>query len=290
MRIATKNGIQRLLRHLRELSGEQALLRQEYARILNEIRSSTPDNPTLFGYKIYSQCDEDGIISNIFSRIGKGSMVFVEIGCGNGLENNTHALSLNGWKGVWIDADRRNTEYIKRALPNSERLVVLNQFVDRQTASDVICRSLKDLQADSIDFLSVDIDGDELGVALSIIERFSPRALCIEYNAKFPPPYSVTINRKRNYWKGDDYHGASLSSLVNAFREKNYRLICCNASGTNSFFVKNSYARQFTNYDENDLYRPAAYDLRRLTNGHPASLRFLADSLEETRRDYEEAR
>lgn len=268
-----------MLRHIRELSGEQAMLRREYARILEEIRSSTPDNPALFGYKIYSQCDEDGIISHIFSKIGDGSKVFAEIGCGNGLENNTHALALQGWSGVWIDADAQNIRHIERAIPENQRLVVRKHLVNRQNAGDIILRSLAETHPKTIDFLSVDIDGDELGVALSVIEQLNPRAMCVEYNAKFPPPHQVTMGLKRDYWNGDDYHGASLSALTHAFRDKGYRLICCNASGTNSFFVKDLYANQFPDYDEQILYRPAAYDLRRLTNGHPASLRFLADSL-----------
>jgi hypothetical protein len=37
---------------------------------------------------MYSQCDEDGIMQEIFNCIGLQSGTFVELGVENGLENN----------------------------------------------------------------------------------------------------------------------------------------------------------------------------------------------------------
>lgn len=67
---------------------------------------------TRHGFKVYSQNDEDGILEQIFARIGSGSESFVEIGVGNGLENNTAYLMQKGWSGVWIDASASNASYI----------------------------------------------------------------------------------------------------------------------------------------------------------------------------------
>src|SRR5215203_1913120 len=55
--------------------------------------------------QVYSQNGEDGIIAEIFRRIGERDRFFVEIGTENGLQNNTRFLLERGWKGVWIDAD-----------------------------------------------------------------------------------------------------------------------------------------------------------------------------------------
>jgi hypothetical protein len=41
------------------------------------------------GHKVFSQGDEDGIIAEIFSRVGTDPKYFLEIGVGNGWENNT---------------------------------------------------------------------------------------------------------------------------------------------------------------------------------------------------------
>jgi hypothetical protein len=56
-----------------------------------------------FGFKVYSQCDEDGIIQEIFRRIGTDNRRFIEIGCGDGSENCTAYLLHQGWSGLWID-------------------------------------------------------------------------------------------------------------------------------------------------------------------------------------------
>ncbi len=48
---------------------------------------------------MFSQSGEDGILGEIFRRIGTTERRFVEIGVGNGLENNTAYLLAQGWHG-----------------------------------------------------------------------------------------------------------------------------------------------------------------------------------------------
>src|SRR6266404_3114197 len=55
-----------------------------------------------FEHKIYSQNGEDGIIREIFKRIGTTSKTFFEFGAGAGNENNTIALLIDDWTGWWI--------------------------------------------------------------------------------------------------------------------------------------------------------------------------------------------
>ena len=47
--------------------------------------------------KAFSQRDEDGLIAEIFQRIGTTDRRFVQFGCGDGLENNTAYLLYQGW-------------------------------------------------------------------------------------------------------------------------------------------------------------------------------------------------
>src|SRR5215470_12824028 len=56
------------------------------------------------GYKVYSQNDEDGIIAEIFRRIGATNRTFVEFGVETGVECNTAKLLVEGWRGLWIEA------------------------------------------------------------------------------------------------------------------------------------------------------------------------------------------
>ena len=62
-----------------------------------------------YGFKVYSQSDEDGIIQEIFDRIGVGSRTFVEFGVDNYQESNTRFLLTNNkWRGLVIDGNQRH--------------------------------------------------------------------------------------------------------------------------------------------------------------------------------------
>ena len=63
-------------------------------------------------FQMFSQSGADGIIAEIFRRISRTNSIFVEFGVGNGLENNTTALLLQGWSGVWIEASKKKNKEI----------------------------------------------------------------------------------------------------------------------------------------------------------------------------------
>ncbi|MBQ1915485.1 MAG: hypothetical protein II178_09745, partial [Selenomonadaceae bacterium] len=65
-----------------------------------------------YGFKVYSQNEEDGILQEIFRRIGTTNRQFVEFGVEDGLESNSHYLLLQGWKGLWIEASTADCESI----------------------------------------------------------------------------------------------------------------------------------------------------------------------------------
>ena len=72
------------------------------------------DNQLLkYEHQTFSQNGEDGIINEIFNRLGITTGEFIEIGTGDGSENNTRLLLELGWKGVWIDGSTKNLNTIK---------------------------------------------------------------------------------------------------------------------------------------------------------------------------------
>lgn len=259
----------------------QATVRQEYDRIRREVELNTPGNPAIYGYKVYSQCDEDGILAYIFSKIPT-NRIFVEIGCGNGLENNTHALILAGWRGIWIDGSEHNIRVIRDAIPQNEQLLYQCKMITVENVIQTIQSLLTGLGTTSTDFLSIDIDSTDIYVLSEALKYIKPKVLCVEYNAKFPPPLDVKVGPSSTRWAGDDYQGASLSSFVNILEPLDYKLISCNLSGVNAFFVRNEYAGEFPRYSVAELYQPARLYLRRLTSGHRPSLKFLADAVKRT--------
>src|SRR5437763_5778732 len=68
-------------------------------------RYAAPKRLVRHGYKVYSQNDEDGIIAEIFRRIGTTDRSFVEFGVETGIECNTVKLLIEGWQGLWLAAN-----------------------------------------------------------------------------------------------------------------------------------------------------------------------------------------
>src|SRR4051812_19695893 len=94
------------------INSERVLRRLLQAHLLAAL-TGTPrfqDPLRLFssGYKVYSQGHEDGMIAEIFRRIGVTSRRFIEFGVEDGRECNTALQLINGWSGAWIDGSSDN--------------------------------------------------------------------------------------------------------------------------------------------------------------------------------------
>ncbi|MFN8926780.1 MAG: hypothetical protein ACK5WM_14635, partial [Rhodospirillales bacterium] len=84
--------------------------------------------------QVHSQNNEDGILAEIFRRIGTRSRRFVEFGVGDGRENNTRLLLDLGWSGTWVDADPKGIAAIRERLAGpiaDGRLTVVEALVTR---------------------------------------------------------------------------------------------------------------------------------------------------------------
>ena len=81
------------------------------AQILSQPKYADKKRLESFGFKVYSQNEEDGMIDEIFNRIGTTNRFFIEFGVQDGLECNTHFLLFQGWEGVFIEG---STEYCGR--------------------------------------------------------------------------------------------------------------------------------------------------------------------------------
>lgn len=190
-----------------------------------------------FGFSGISQNDEDGIINEIFARIGRGNSKFVEFGASSGTENNTSYLLWKGWSGLWIDGSAEHVESLRRNFSwAGERLKCVQAFLTTKNINSVI--SGAGIEGE-IDLLSIDVDGNDfhLWEALTIV---NPRVVVIEYNGYVPPEVSWVMQYDPSYvWDGKSrYLGASLEALNRLAKRKGYSLVGCNLIGLNSFFVR----------------------------------------------------
>jgi hypothetical protein len=146
----------------RLLRGTSTVLHAMYREsLLSTERNRDPKRLLTHGFHAYSQTDEDGMIQEIFRRIGVSSRIFVELGVGDGNENNTLYLMLSGWRGLWIEAGESNAASIGQRFASfiqSKQLTFLQNFVTRETINQVIGDSGF---SGEIDLLSIDIDGND---------------------------------------------------------------------------------------------------------------------------------
>jgi hypothetical protein len=215
-----------------------------------------------FGFKVYSQNDEDGIIQEIFARIGQRSRTFVEFGVGDGLENNTLKLLLEGWSGLWVEGSEDSAAGINKKFYDviqQGRLQVRHAFIDRDNINRLVGQSY----TGEIDLISIDVDGNDIHL-LEALDVVSARALVIEYNAKFAPPLSIAqAYNAAHRWRGTDYMGSSLAAITKIAERKGYALVGCNVVGINAFFVRHDLLEDkfCPPYTAENHYQPARYFL-----------------------------
>jgi hypothetical protein len=249
------------------------LARKEISELLEQFRND-PMRLEPYGFKVYSQGDEDGIIEEIFRRldIKKGS--FCEIGVEKGLECNTHYLLHKGWSGIWIDGRSEYIEYILENCPQvNKKLKVIHAYLTKSNLNNTL-ESIGLTKDRELDFLSIDIDGNDIHLFTEMDIR--PKVICIEYNAKWPANVSrIPVYNPDNIWCGDDYMGASLKSLVDVAKFKAYELVGTNITGANAFFVRKDLVKdRFSLAPIEKLYNPPRYWLiydHFWHIGHPAA-------------------
>jgi hypothetical protein len=189
-------------------------------------------------YQVFSQNGEDGIITEIFNRIGTTNKYFVEFGVENGLECNSTNLLYKQWQGLWIEGSSHFYAEINstfKDIVDSGRLTVKNQFINAENIEEIFKSA--DVPAEP-DMLSIDIDYNDYYVWKAIV-NYKPRVVIVEYNALFRPDtnFVVPYNANRT-WDGTSYFGASLLALQQLADEKGYCLVGCCFVGSNAFFVR----------------------------------------------------
>lgn len=201
--------------------------------------------------QVASQNGEDGIIAEIFSRIGSTDRIFVEIGAGDGLVNNTAYLLFRGWRGFWFEADEDAIASIERKFHKriiEGQLTVSKEFFTAETATDIL---LKHGVPQNFDLLSIDVDRNTPFVWRSLA-GFRSRVAVIEYNAAIPPQDEWEVQYRPNAtWNRSLCFGAGLRTLEHIATDLGYSLVGCDISGTNAFFVlqelvENKFSGPFT--------------------------------------------
>ena len=213
----------------------------------------------LYEKKICSQNGEDGIIEELFRRIGTTNRLFVEFGVEDGLECNCAALALfKQWTGLMIEGNEENYKKLATVYSTYPRIKTRNHFITQENIVPIFKSINVPLQ---FDLLSIDIDCNDYWV-WQALHQYKPRLVVIEYNAHFSPPQKRVVQYNPHlFWNGTSYFGASLTSLYELGKKLGYALIGTDKMGVNAFFLrKDQLIRSgFPALTPEAAYQPLAY-------------------------------
>ena len=234
------------------------LVELNYYNLIKNEKYRDPKNLINYGFKVYSQADEDGILSEIFKRISTTSKTFVELGVQDGDECNTLFLLKSGWKGIWVDMssnlkilNKKFSKYLDKKLKFEKKKVTKNNL-------NLILENNKEFLSNNIDLLSIDLSRNTYHI-LKSLEIYNPNVIVTEYNAKLRDKIEWECEYDENdIWNGSDNFGASLKSFQIMLEKKGYNLVGCNLTGVNAFFVKKELINDkfLSNFSSEFHYEP----------------------------------
>lgn len=232
----------RELRHMREaLWAIQN--NQEAGRMLHLLDFVLPDHPRYgdpvrlhrYQAQICSQNGEDGMLREIFRRIGTTNRIFAEVGIGDGNQNNSAFLLAQGWTGFWIEGDDRFVAHVAHREDLKDSLKYLVGFATRENIAALFQQLGVPAEPDLI---SLDIDQNTYYL-WDALRAYRPRVVLIEYNAALPADLDWKVNyRADRTWDGTQNYGASLKAYELLGRQLGYSLVGCDYFGVNAFFVR----------------------------------------------------
>jgi hypothetical protein len=210
------------------------------ARMGEIARRASPDlfvesDLTASELKVFSQNGEDGVIVEIFNRIGVTNRYFVEFDIQDGSEGNAVLLAdLFGWTGLFIVADEELHRKVRRKYSGTS-VNVLNAMVTAAKINDLFVAAGV---PDEPDMLSIDVDGNDvyLWQALTCVR---PRLVVIEYNSGITASGAVAqAHVPDRVWDGSGAFGSTLAALDVVAAAKGYRFAHSDLAGVNAFYVR----------------------------------------------------
>jgi hypothetical protein len=192
------------------------------------------DDLARFELRAFSQNGEDGVLLEIFNRIGVTNRFFVEFGIQSGIEGNCVLLAdVLGWSGVFIEADPEFHAQLQAKYAGYPVRTV-RDFVTADRVNEIFRDAGVPEQPDLV---SIDIDGNDIYVWDALTE-FRPRVVVIEYNSGITEPGPVAQPHDPvRPWAGDGSFGSSLEALDVVAARHGYRLAHTDLTGTNAFYV-----------------------------------------------------
>lgn len=197
---------------------------------------TVPADLTRAELKVLSQNGEDGVLAEIFRRIGlPDAPTFVEFGIETGTQGNCVFLAdLLGWRGLFIEPDPTHFRALSAKYAGNDAVRTVQAAVTPGNVDRLFDAAGLPPEPDVV---SIDIDGVDYWVWRALV-RHRPRVIVIEYNASLGFDDALTVPEDHGGWDGVDYFGASLRALERLGAAKGYALVHTEMAGVNAFFVR----------------------------------------------------
>ncbi len=206
----------------------------------NKIYLSKLDETVSFSKEklnIFTSADEDGILMNIFKKIGTTDKTFVDIGSNDCINSNCANLAFHhDWKGTFIDGNKAILErgryiYNKYFADCIKRFSFIHAIVTVNNINGILPQKQTDL-------LSIDLDGNDYFIWENIT-AIDPRVVVTEVqvekgNTDFIPEYTNEFE----LYESNTPKGASPLSMTKLAEAKGYTLVATNKGCYNLFFVR----------------------------------------------------
>lgn len=187
---------------------------------------------------IYSQCGEDGVLTEIIRRLDLKDLWCCEFGAWDGryASNTFYLVQQQAARVVMIEGDPVKYQDLLATAVQCPTITPVNAYVDADPASPnhldrILART--DIPR-YFDILSIDIDGDDLEVWESITD-YAARIVIIEINPRIEPGV-MQRHRDVEYDPTHNMDLNSFSSTVAVGQNKGYVLAC--HTSCNLIFVK----------------------------------------------------
>ncbi len=208
------------------------------------------------GFRVFSQCDEDGILQYLIHNLPVKNKTFIEFGVENYEESNTRFLLLNDhWQGLLLDACEEDIRYIQQD-------DFYWQYDLQAKKTWITAENIDALLAgagfgEDVGVLSIDVDGNEYWLWEKIVS-IRPLIVVVEYNSLFGlqpvvVPYKEDFQRTAAHYS-NLYYGSSLAALAELGKQKGYLLLGSNVWGHNAFFVRADIAGEFRGRTAEEAY------------------------------------
>lgn len=181
---------------------------------------------------VFSQFGEDGILVELFNRIGTTNCWSVEFGAWDGVKhsNSARLIQEDGWHSVQIEAHPSRYQALLATYGANSRVHTVNAMIGFRpgpgSLDTILAKTALPLAPD---LMSIDIDGNDFHVWKSL-KRYRPRVVIVEFNPTIPNDVIFVQDADPAIAEG-----CSAAALVRLGSQKGYSLAAVTV--TNVIFV-----------------------------------------------------